>query len=675
MKNRRWLHLMTFIFILTPAGLSAQSVELQNSIEALKTGVEPGVLVRVLARLPVTFEPETLLPDKTAIMGQRAAVSRVKAALLETMGAVKAPVIAPLEGLPYVVLELDREGLDALVRSGQVLSVEEDVPEKAFLEDSGSLMRAPEAWNVGHTGLGQTVAILDTGVDANHPFLAGKIVAQACFSSTSQADNSTTLCPDGAESQIGDNAGMDCDSSIAGCGHGTHVAGIAAGKGTPFSGIAREASIIAIQVFSRFDDPEVCSPFSSPCALTYPSDQIQALHHVASLANQFKIAAVNMSLGGGRYTSPCDSKERKEQIDGLRSLNIATVVASGNEGFTDSLAAPACISSAISVGCSSKSDGICPSSNRAGFLDLLATGSDIESSVKGGGFDAKSGTSMAAPHVTGAWAVLRSKHENANVDEIEDKLKNNGKQIYDWHTDIEFPRVRLVLEEEEQSDLTIAKEVEPVNVNVNQIVHYTITLNNRGPSDASGVALTDTMPNGVDLVSDLPAGCHETGGQITCDLGQMAKDFSKSMIFEMTPVEQGIVTNIAVVEADQLDPKLANNEVTELAFVGVVELPVNAPPTEGSINTFREKDLFKLQVVEQGRHEIETHGETNVMITLFGPNNPTREIGQDLDGGDNGQGPNAKLVGELEPATYFAEVRHQELFGTGAYQISVKQLP
>ena len=124
-----------------------------------------------------------------------------------------------------------------------------------------------------------------------------------------------------------------------------------------------------------------------------------------------------------------------------------------------------------------------------------------------------------------------------------------------------------------------------------------------------------------------------------------------------------------------LDPRLANNDVSELAFVGVVDVPVNAMPLEGSISTFRELDLYKLQVAEQGTHEIETHGETNVMITLFGPNNPSREIGQDHDGGDNGQGPNAKLVAELEPATYFAEVRHQELFGTGAYQLSVKQAP
>ena len=541
MKIRRWLQSMACIVILSPVCLSAQSVELRNSIESLKSRMASEGVVRVLARLPVTFQSESLLPDTTAVMSQREDVSRVKSALLATMRTVDAPVIDPLEGLPYVVLELDREGLDALSRSGQVLSVVEDVPERPFLQESGPLLRVPEAWTVGFTGSGQTVAILDTGVDADHPFLAGKVVAQACFSSTSEASNSTTLCPDGAESQIGGHAGMDCDSSIAGCGHGTHVAGIAAGKGTSFSGMARDANIIAIQVFSRFNDTESCSPSTPPCALTYPSDQIQALHHVASLANEFKIAAVNMSLGGGKYMSPCDSKERKEQIDALRSLNIATVVASGNEGLLDSLSAPACISSAISVGCSSKSDGVCPSSNRAAFLDLLATGSDIQSSVDGGDFGPKSGTSMAAPHVTGAWAVLKSIDANASVSEIEDRLKNNGKPIYDSRTDIEFPRLRLVLEEEEQSDLAVALEVQPSNVNVNEMIDYTITLTNHGPSDASEVMLTDTLPSGVDLVSDLPTGCEEDTGTIICNLGQVAKDFSTSMNFQVTSIEQGVM--------------------------------------------------------------------------------------------------------------------------------------
>jgi len=134
------------------------------------------------------------------------------------------------------------------------------------------------------------------------------------------------------------------------------------------------------------------------------------LERVYQLRNTRSFAAVNMSLGGGRYYSSCDTDSRKAIIDNLRAAGIATVISSGNDGFRDSVGAPACISTAVTVGSTTKQDTLAFDSNMSSMVDLLAPGDSINSSVPGGGFAFFSGTSMAAPHVAGAWALLEEQN-------------------------------------------------------------------------------------------------------------------------------------------------------------------------------------------------------------------------------------------------------------------------
>ena len=266
------------------------------------------------------------------------------------------------------------------------------------------------------------------------------MVAEACYSTTS-GTTSTAVCTDGSTAP---GSGLNCDPSILACGHGTHVAGIVAGKNSTFSGVAKDATLIAIQIFSKFSATySACG--GSPCVLTYGSDQIAGLQHVYDLRNTYNISSVNMSIGGGSYSTYCDSVNTSEKaaIDALRSVGIATVIASGNDGYSSSISSPACISTAVSVGATTKSDLVASYSNSAAILNLLAPGSSIYSSLPGNDFQSWSGTSMATPHVAGAWAVLKSANPNASVNKILNALVISGKPIADSRNGIVKSRIKL----------------------------------------------------------------------------------------------------------------------------------------------------------------------------------------------------------------------------------------
>jgi len=221
----------------------------------------------------------------------------------------------------------------------------------------------------------------------------------------------------------------------------------------PNFGVARGANIIAIQVFSRFDSASICGgSYNTPCALSFVSDQVAGLERVYELRTDFNISSVNMSLGGSRFSDEesCDSAEglRKMAIDNLRSVGIATVVASGNSSNRNSILTPACISSAISVGSTTDADAISSFSNVADFLDLLAPGSLITSSVPGGGLGTWNGTSMATPHVAGAWAVLKQESPLADVDTVLAALRDTGASVDDDRSNgtvVDMRRINLDL--------------------------------------------------------------------------------------------------------------------------------------------------------------------------------------------------------------------------------------
>jgi subtilisin family serine protease len=422
--------------------------------------------VRLIVGVRAAFAPEGMM-SASNVGQQRDQIAMVQSAVLNQVVSLQQKLATSklFPTIPFMAIEASPSELDALVGLSEITSIEEDRLAVASDAQSDSLMGATTAWDSGFTGAGQTIAILDSGVDKTHPFLTGKVVSEACYSSNFAADGATSVCPGGVTQSTAAGSAMPYSGTCpaGACDHGTVVAGIAAGTNASFSGVAKNASLIAIQVFSRFDSVGNCGS-ATPCTMTYTSDQIMGLQQVYALRNTFNIAAVNMSLGGGQNfsQSTCDASNIsiKAAIDLLRSVNIPTIIASGNDGFSNSIAAPACISSAISVGATfdvagynnncagnnlgiSSIDSILCESDSASFLNLLAPGAEITSSIPGGGYSAWYGTSMAAPQIAGAWAIMKQKNASLTVAAGLNAMSSTGVPITDPRNSIVKPRIQI----------------------------------------------------------------------------------------------------------------------------------------------------------------------------------------------------------------------------------------
>lgn len=429
--------------------------ESPRSASALQVGLTDDVMskagsIRLIVGVKIAdgFTPEGELVDEADRDQQRGAIANAQQNLLAQLGNVYVEDVKQFEFIPYLALKIAKADLEFLKNLPDVSSVSEDVEAEPTLAESTVIVGAPTAWSIGATGQGWTVAILDTGVEKSHEFLTGKVVSEGCYSTHDPGMGRSSLCPGSVTQTTANNSGLPC-SGINSCDHGTHVAGIAAGLNGDgnIDGVAKSADIIAMQIFTRLEN---CNGSGNPCVRTFSADYIRALERVYALRNTYNIASANMSIGGGLYTTNCDAEfpAIKAAIDNLRSEQIATVVSSGNDSATDSLSAPACISTAISVGSTNDgslnpADTISNFSNSASFLDLLAPGSYITSSGTGNSYNSKSGTSMSAPHVAGAWAALKDRAPNATVGEVLASLIQTGQPILDTRNNITKPRIQL----------------------------------------------------------------------------------------------------------------------------------------------------------------------------------------------------------------------------------------
>ena len=463
---------------------------LNDAARALLEQVREQGRVDVIVGLNLTFRYADQATTQE-LAAQDVTVQQFRAGLIQSLSAYNVEVLSDSDSwsIPFVALEVDQNALAALLTSPDVSTIEANGRNAPSLSSAEPVIHAPQVWAMGYKGTGQTVAILDTGVDRTHPFFGGRVVNEACYSGS--VYGTVSNCPNGSTSQTGTGAASPSkcftNLNVDECAHGTHVGGIAAGyQSTSFSGVAPTANIMAVNVFAKYHDN------TGDYLSAFDSDILAGLNYVYNQRNSYSIAALNLSLGdasrGSSSTCNSTSYSMTSIFQLLRSAGIAPVVATGNDYYDSFVSFPACISYAVSVGASTDSDQLAIFSNTSASVQtLFAPGVSITSSVPTGtvadvygtGFDAWNGTSMATPFVTGAFAVYRQLAPTMSIDTIVSKFRATGYPI--TVSDGTVPRLNLEAAVLTSLPPTITTPPENKSINSGQTTTLTVTASGTAP--------------------------------------------------------------------------------------------------------------------------------------------------------------------------------------------------
>ncbi|MFV2020374.1 S8 family serine peptidase [Micromonospora sp. LOL_023] len=276
-----------------------------------------------------------------------------------------------------------------------------DGKRQLLLERSVGQIGAPTAHDAGFTGTGVTVAVLDSGIDADHPDLAGKVARSENF--TEDSDPADKV------------------------GHGTHVASIIAGSGAASDGANRGVAPDATLISGKVCESYWCTESALLAGMQWAAADQRA-------------TVINVSLGG--WDTP-EIDPLEEAVDTLTAeTGSLFVISAGNFGGDRTIASPGSAAAALTVGAVDRDDVLAGFSSRGPRVgddtvkpDLTAPGVDIVAARAAGTtldepvdehYVAASGTSMAAPHVTGAVALLAQKHPGWTAQRLKSGLMGSA---------------------------------------------------------------------------------------------------------------------------------------------------------------------------------------------------------------------------------------------------------
>nr|WP_319395378.1 S8 family serine peptidase [uncultured Desulfobacter sp.] len=370
------------------------------------------------------------LKDKVGRKQQRKRVATLQAQVIDKIDTSKMKMVNRFSFTPAFSATITAEGIEQLEALEDVVAVEPDLIVHAHTTQGLGVMNSGVV-QPAYSGSGVSIAVIDTGIDYTHPALGDggfpndKVIGGYDF---------------------GDGDASPMDSN----GHGTSCAGIAAGDpvtsgsyGQYAGGVAPGAKLYALKIVEGGSSEATSSTIISAIewCIDHQNDN-----------GDYPIKVINISFGGGEYTSPCDTDNwgrttaLAATATNALSAGITIFASSGNSGYCDAIASPACVSDIVSVGAvfdadiggvgfcvdpsscadntesyqgcstgtvawsySTRADKVVPYTNMSGDLDILAPSHNAATADLDGSYDLDfGGTSAASPYAAGVAAVMQS---------------------------------------------------------------------------------------------------------------------------------------------------------------------------------------------------------------------------------------------------------------------------
>ncbi len=304
--------------------------------------------------------------------------------------------------LPALAIDATPTQIEQLTEEPDIELIWTDLPVHTMLNDSVPIIRVPPIWEAGFMGEGVTIAVIDTGIDPEHPDFKGRIADTIDFTGQGPEDNN---------------------------GHGTHVASIAAGSGAAsegkYRGVAPAATILAAKAL-RGD------------GTGRQSDIMAGIEWAVQKGAQ----VINLSLGGP--PEPCDGTDALSELaNAAVRAGVVVCVAAGNSGPSpETIGSPGCARLVITVGATISDpevpfDEIAPFSSRGPTADgrrkpdLVLPGVGITAARAAGTmlgemvnsyYTTLQGTSMATPHASGIAALLLSANPDLAPAQVKERM-------------------------------------------------------------------------------------------------------------------------------------------------------------------------------------------------------------------------------------------------------------
>ena len=393
-------------------------------------------------------------------MSQRARSLRGRAAFRVANAALQDDMLAAYgDGLslsrrykhvPALAGRLSKRALDRWRRDPRVEYIQLDSPGSGQLKEAVPAIGADQLHDQQRTGQGVTVAVLDTGIDSDHPDLKESVVAQHCFTQRSCAGFSSE-----AESAEDDH------------GHGSNVAGIITSDGVVAStGFAPNADIVAVKINDANDSG-------------YESDWVAGLDWIYDNLEMLDVKVINMSICTNQLfadAAACDQGEpaMAKAVKNLVDAGVVLFSSSGNRGESNAMSAPACNTGVIAVGATYDSDvGVQPPggttyrgrwntsfadcadsttafdqvtcfTNSPQRLDLVAPGAPMLSDGLNGRTETYWGTSQASPVAAAVAALMLECSPGLLPEQIKQVMIETAVPVIDAKNNRTFPSLRAL---------------------------------------------------------------------------------------------------------------------------------------------------------------------------------------------------------------------------------------